>query len=61
MNPKRCPFCNSPIEFEDFDSEFTSFEDCGDHIVATGHFDCQCGESLTIEAIFAYNENYTIR
>ena len=58
---KRCPYCGTPIDFEDFDNEFTSFEDCGDHIVATGNFNCQCGENLVIEAIFVYSEDYKIR
>lgn len=37
---KNYPYCGAPIEFEDFDNEFTSFEDCGDHILASGKFDC---------------------
>ena len=57
---KKCPYCGASVNFEDFDNEFTSFEDCGGHIVATGLFDCQCGENLKIKAIFVYNEDYEI-
>ena len=57
---KNCPYCGAPINFEDFDNEFTSFEDCGDHILASGKFDCQCGEILTIRANFIWDEEFEI-
>ena len=53
---KNCPYCGAPIEFEDFDSEFTSFEDCGNYILASGKFDCQCGKILTIQVRFVWDE-----
>ena len=49
-----------PVEFEDSDDEFTSFVDCGNYIIASGKFDCQCGESLTIRANFIWDENFEI-
>ena len=57
---KNCPYCGAPIDFEDFDNEFTSFEDCGDYILASGKFDCQCGETLTIRANFIWDEEFEI-
>ena len=57
---KKCPYCGAQVDFCDFDNDFTSFEDQGDCIVATGHFDCQCGENLRIKAVFVFNEDYEI-
>jgi hypothetical protein len=48
----RCPYCNAEIEFDD---EFTNFDDQGDFIVATGSYDCECGETLTVRAFFQWN------
>lgn len=56
----KCPYCNSPVQFEDFDRYFETFEDCGDHIVATGIFDCQCGENLKVKAVFNWDECFEI-
>jgi hypothetical protein len=48
----RCPYCNAEIEFDD---EFTNFDDQGDFIVATGSYDCECGETLTVRAFFQWD------
>ena len=57
---KKCPYCGAPVEFGNFDDEFTSFVDCGNYIIASGKFDCQCGESITIRANFIWDENFEI-
>lgn len=48
----RCPYCNAEIDFQD---EFTNFDDQGDYIVATGSYTCECGETLTVRATFAWD------
>lgn len=48
----RCPYCNAEIEFDD---EFTSFDDQGDYIEATGSYTCECGETLTVRAYFQWD------
>lgn len=48
----RCPYCNAEIEFDD---EFTNFDDQGDFIVATGSYDCGCGETFTVRAYFQWD------
>jgi hypothetical protein len=48
----RCLYCNAEIEFDD---EFTNFDDQGDFIVATGSYDCECGETLTVRAFFQWD------
>jgi hypothetical protein len=48
----KCPYCNAEIDFQD---EFTSFDDQGDCIVATGSYTCECGETLTVRATFVWD------
>lgn len=61
MNEARCPYCGAVIEFEDVDTDFTEFEDCGECLIATMDFECQCGEQLRIEAQFEYSGKLRIR
>ena len=53
----RCPYCNAVIEFDD---EFTSFEDQGDCIVASGAYECDCGNALRVRATFVWDGNLEV-
>jgi hypothetical protein len=53
----RCPYCNAVIEFDD---EFTSFEDQGDCIVASGAYECECGNALRVRATFVWDGNLEV-
>lgn len=53
----RCPYCNAVIEFDD---EFTSFEDQGDCIVASGAYECECGKALRVKATFVWDGNLEV-
>ena len=48
----RCPYCKVIVEFDD---EFTNFEDCGDCIIASAPYVCECGESMTVKATFVWD------
>ena len=52
MSEARCPYCGAVIEFDD---EFTNFKDQGDCIVASATYICNCGESFTVKATFAWD------
>jgi hypothetical protein len=41
--------------------EFDDFEDCGSYILATGKFNCECGEELVITAKFVWDEDFEVR
>jgi hypothetical protein len=57
MNETRCPYCNAVIEFDD---EFTSFDDQGDCIVASGAYECECGNALRVKATFVWDGNLEV-
>jgi hypothetical protein len=61
MKVKRCPYCGAVVDFEDMTNEFDDFEDCGSHILATGKFNCECGEELIISAKFVWDEEFEVR
>jgi hypothetical protein len=57
MNEARCPYCGAVVEFDD---EFTNFEDCGDYIIASATYECECGESMTVRATFVWDGNLEV-
>lgn len=56
----RCPYCGAVFNLEETSEEFSDFEDCGDYIIATGDFHCQCGKILTIRTNFFWDEKFQI-
>lgn len=48
----RCPFCGGIFDFEE---EFKHFSDEGDYITAWTFIECECGETLRVEANFVWD------
>ena len=54
----RCPFCGETFDFEE---EFKHFSDEGDYIAAWTFIECECGETLRVEANFVWDGNLEVR